>query len=345
MFPAGILLLCLSAPVDAVPQLRPVRGDEWTYRGTVSESVSRLDLRFRRKHEVEVRVLALEVHPDYADLAVLTLLRRADDLVSQAVPAVTGTVETDAPPAVRLDLIRLYEKGTAVLLLPPATWPLVLNDKSPVTTLPMVPLESFTSFEFGVLPPHGWTAGAGEYVAGERCVPMAQTRQSLNWDEPRGGQTAVQIVEQTWLSTRDGSVRKLHRKIVNRDGFRTEPAVTVETTLEVDSQTRVLGREFERYSQEIEFAYAYGRELVGWLPNAARMGPQPFEARLRLVNDFLRDRRVGTPYREAVLSVRRRLEAARNGEAAPVPSPIHRLNPTGTGSPNRPPVVRATVGP
>lgn len=345
MLPVGILTLMLAAPTEPVPQLRAQRGDEWTFRGSVAEQVQRLDVRFRRKHDLEVRVFTLDAKAEHTDFAVLTMLRRADDLVSEAVPIVSGTADRDVPPAVRLDLVRLYGNGSVALLLPSATLPLVRNEQTPVTMLPGVPLESFSPFEFGVLPPRGWTAGTAEFVTGERCVPVHQTRQSPNWADPVGGKTAVQIAESTWLSTRDGSVRRHHRRIEHRDGFRTVPAVTIETKLEAESQTRVIGRDFDRYAREIEFAYAHGTELAGLLPNAVKLGSRPFEAKMLVVDEYLDRQRPGTPYREAVLSVRRRLDSARSGEAAPALSPTHRFDAGGTASPVRPPVVRATVGP
>jgi len=346
VLPVGIVLLSLAASPESPPPFRPARGEDWTFRGTVTEAIQRLDVRFRRKHDVEVRVFTLESKAEFADFAILTMLRRSDDLVSEALPAVSGTAErSETPPAVRLDLVRTFADGSAVLLLPDARLPLMLNDRTPVTTLPVVPLDAFASFEFGVVPPRGWSPTAEEFVTGERCVPVSQTRQSPNWTEPRGGQTAVQMTETAWLSPRDGTVRRVHRRIVQRDGFRTDAAVAIETKLEADAQTRILGREFETVRKEIEFAYAHSVELAAQLPLAVKLGSRPFEARLLIIDDYLRLNRASTPYREAVLAIRRRLDAARNGAAAPAAFPTHRLDAGGTGSPIRPAVVRATVAP
>ena len=294
MSPAGFLALALlspGTPPDAPPL--PARGDELTYTGTVTESVDRPGRRFRRAHDLEVRVLTLDRRDGAADLAVLTLLRRADD------GAVTGA--RPGPPAARLDLVRTGWNGprrTTALLAPGAGLPLALGPNAPTRSPPAVPLDTFAPFELGPFPPLSarsarsareqplripapgrpdevWTFGPDEVIAGERCARLRMTQQPPDWDRPVGGQTAWQRTDTVWVSTRDETVRRVHRTIRHRDGVADAPAVCVEVDYELAGQAKVIGREYDRSRREIELGYAAAAELALLLPDAARLGPRP----------------------------------------------------------------------
>ncbi|HEX4606979.1 MAG TPA: hypothetical protein VH092_02115 [Urbifossiella sp.] len=319
---AGLVSLALLAPAAPGPTLD--RGAEYVYAGTVTEAIDRPGTRFRRAHEVEVRVLVLEKFPGRADAAVLTLLRRSDD-------------PDHGPPAARLDLVRIHEDGTTHLLRPAGAAPLRLAPDTPVHALPPPPLDTFAPAEFGPFPPRGgpgqhawtaaepgrpgvgWQAGGTDFINGERCGELRGVQKSETWDHPRGGVTAWERTESVWVSMQDGAARRVHRLIRHRDGLGDGPAVTVEVRYELRTQTRLLGPTYARYRTEVETAYAAGVEADPLVRDAVRIGPQPFAARLARLDAFLADNQPGTPYREAVLSVRRRLDAARRGETAPVP--------------------------
>src|SRR5262249_4459427 len=146
--PAGFLALTLLAPGSPpeTPSL-PSRGDELLYTGTVTEAVDRPGSRFRRSHQLEVRVLTLDRRDGAADLAVLPLLRRADDgAVTGAVGPVIGVKaeSVQSPPAARLDLLRTrwperpgvpWQRETA-LLAPAAVLPLAVGPDTPTSPLP-----------------------------------------------------------------------------------------------------------------------------------------------------------------------------------------------------------------
>ena len=93
----ALALLCPAAPPDPTGL---AKGDELTFVGTVEEAGDRPGNRFRRAQTLEIRVLVLEKSAAWADVAVLTLLRRTDDAVAGAVGAITGgPAEKAAPPA------------------------------------------------------------------------------------------------------------------------------------------------------------------------------------------------------------------------------------------------------
>ena len=338
----ALALLCPAAPPDPTGL---AKGDELTFVGTVEEAVDRPGNRFRRAQTLEIRVLVLEKSAAWADVAVLTLLRRTDDAVAGAVGAITGgPPEKAAPPAARLDLVRVHADGTVHLLLPVGPPPLPLDAKTPARTLPAGPLDSFAPFEFGMFPPRPprsapnepwavasadpnrpaetWQAQGTDAVTAERCTLLVMNQQHANWAKPVGGQPAWHRADAAWVAL-DGTARKVHRVIKHRDGLATELAAWVEVKYELKVQTPVIGRTFDRYRRDVETAFAAAAEVAPFLPDAVKHGPKLFETRLAKLDAYLKEADASSPYHEAVLAVRRQLDAARRGEtvskAAPAP--------------------------
>ncbi|MBX9583359.1 MAG: hypothetical protein K2X87_23910 [Gemmataceae bacterium] len=328
MTPAGVLsvALLLTAPGES-PRLP--KGTELTYTGTVTEAVDRPGQRYRRAHDLEVRVLVLDRQATWADAAVLTLLRRTDE------PADPG--RPPSPPAARLDLVRLPDDGPPHLIAPPGPAPLRLAADLPARRFPPVPLDSFAPFEFGMIPDPAapWEPAGFAFVAAERCRELRLVRQSADWDRPRGGETAWRRAETVWASARDGTARRVERTVCQRDGIGPAPAVLIETRYELKDQARVLGRTFDRYRREVELAYATAEEVAPLVRDAAKLPAKTFDARLVRLASYLDETDPGTPYREAVLAVRRQLEAARRGETVPVGT-AYPAGPTGSGADPRP---------
>jgi len=69
----------------------------------------------------------------------------------------------------------------------------------------------------------------------------------------------------------------------------------------------------------VEVAFATAAEIAPLLPDAVKLGAQPFERRLTLLDAYLDKSDPTSPYREALLAVRRQLDAARRGEAVSTP--------------------------
>jgi hypothetical protein len=333
----ALTLLLPTAPPAVVPRLQ--RGDELTYTGTVTESVDRPGTRFRRSHDLEVRVFVLDRRETWADAAMLTLLRRTEDAaVSGAVPAVTGVKpdRSPTPPAARLDLVRVHEDGTVHLLVPPGPVPLRLAADTPARVLPAPPLDAFAPCESGMFPPRPlqgnettwavastdpsrpkeeWQARESGFINTEQCARLTMTQQTPDWSRPVGGQTSWQRTDEVWVSTQDGTARRVHRLIQQRDGIASVPAVRVEARYELKRRGRLIGGTYDRARLDVETAYATAAEAAPFFHNAVRVGPEPFKVRLTRLDSYLGETEPGTPYREAVLAVRRQLDAARRGEA------------------------------
>ncbi|HEY3789347.1 MAG TPA: hypothetical protein VGL71_10855, partial [Urbifossiella sp.] len=338
---AGLLSLVFllpAAPPAAGTKLQ--RGDEMTYRGTVAESVDRPNLRFRRTHELEVRVFVLERSHTWSDAAVLTLLRRVDDgPVASALVDVTGRKQGTTPPGVRLDLVRIHDDGAVHLLAPRGPGALRLAADTPARLLPAPPLDSFAPFEFGMIPPphkpdadtwqHAstdvarpvelWSIKRHEFINSEHCTVMNMVQQTADWATPRGGQTSWQRADEIWVPPH-GLARRVHRSIRQRDGIADEPALVIDVKYDLQEQGRPIGRSYDRYRSDIEAAYLASAEMAPLLKDAARLGSEPFKKALAKLDEHLEASDPATPYREAVLAVRRQLDAARNGETITLPA-------------------------
>lgn len=354
----GFLALALlnpAAPADSGLQ----KGDELTFVGTVAEAVDRPGNRFRRAQTLEIRVLVLEKSESWADVAVLTLLRRTGDRVTGAVAQISGGApDKAAPPAARLDLVRVHADGSAHHLLPTGLPPLTFDAKTPARTLPPIPLDTFSPFEFGMFPPRPprsapekpwtvasadpnrgpetWQAQGTDAVTGERCALLIVNQQHPNWNNPIGGKSAWHRADAVWVSTLDGAARKVHRVIRHRDGLDAQPAAWVEVSYELKESTRAIARTFARYRRDVETAFAVAAEVAPFLPNADKHGPKFFESKLQKVDAYLDESDAASPYREAVLAVRRQLDAARRGEAVAKAAPISPLNLSPVAVPKRP---------
>lgn len=332
---AGLLTLTLAvaAPVPAGLQ----KGDTFTFTGSVAEAVERPGDRFRRNHDLELRVFVLDHHEKWADVAVLTRLKRTDDAVAGAAGALTGNAAPkDAPPLIRLDLVRVHADGTAHLLAPPGPAPLRLNADTPARALPLIPLDAFAPSEFGVFPsrpPHNsngepWTVAVGpsrpsetwqekgfEFQNAERCQYLVMNQMSANWLKPVGGERAWHRAEAVWVSTRDGTARKVHRVVRQRDGLAEAPSAWVEVKYELKGQARLNGQTFDRTRRDVEVAYVALNEPV------TTLSPKQIETRLAKLDAHLKESDPTGAYREALVAARRTLEAAGRGEVAPVQPP------------------------
>ncbi len=340
------LVICWSVPLapagqGAAAPLEPTglqKGDEFTFVGTVAEVVDRPGKQFRRNHDLELRVFVLDRNEKWADAVVLTRLKRTDDVVSDAAGALTGGVQKAAPPLIRPDIVRIHADGTVHVLTPPGPPPLRLDANTPAQALPLIPLDAFAPSEFGIFPPRPprnnagdpWTVAAGptrpnetwqvqdfKFLNAERCQYLVMNQQSADWLKPAGGQAAWHRAEAVWVSTQDGTARKVHRVIKQRDGRADVPAAWIEVKYELKKQTKLSGRTFDRARRDVEMAYATLNEAP------TLISQKLIEARLIKLDACLEESDLTSAYREALVAARLALEAAKRGEAAPVqPSPV-----------------------
>ena len=320
-------VLAAAQPVERadwvlVPRLS--RAQELVYRGTFTEEASGDGVQFNRTYRIESRVFVLETPPPGASVALLTVLRLRN-------PPGSGVVRAAAPAedfslySVRLALARIDLQGRVTA---EAGGPLTVPLDGPPTLecgafveMPrsrVGPDRTWEVAEDG-RPPRSWTAGSSETVNGTGCVKLVGVQQSDDWDRPRTDRVAWRRTDTVWVAPRTGVAHRVERTIERREPARKEPTQRTTLRYELESNLQYPGPLFADRRKEIQQARGFAESAAPLLPTPTKNVPQ-LEALLTKINYHL-DNQPPTPYREAILEVKRRVEAARRGEAPPAPPP------------------------
>lgn len=340
------LALLISTPGQEGLQ----KGDELTFAGTVVENSERPSKRLHREYELSLRLFVLEKNELWADAALLTQYKRIEDAVGGLAKPVTGAVPSqNPPPAVRLDFVRIHTDGT-VHLLAPVGPPFQLTKETPVQALPAIPLDAFAPSEFGIFPSRmprstnvgeTWAVASGskrpdevwvarkkmDFINAEQCQMLVMNQHSPDWEQPIGGQTSWHRADAVWVSTQDGSARKVLRVILQRDGLTKNPAAWIKVEYELKDHERLSGRAYDRTRRDVEVGYAALAEAVSMVRDAAKLGSRAFESSLGKLDGYMNESAPGTPFREALIAARRTMEAARRGDVPMLPIPPVSIQP------------------
>jgi len=330
---AGLLLfgLILGADSPTLHGPRFVRGDEFVYVGEVLEAGERVDNRFRKKHEFEVRVFVLEATEGTADCAVQTLVRPLADLALD---------KKQLPPSVRIELVRIDARGRLVRLIPAAgPPPLSLGPSAATAPALRFPIDSIPAVELGMFlplpgkpatvaatweladpgrPPMVYTVLKEATWNGGRCLEVNAIQQTAGYEDPSKAVTGWKRTDVLLVGPTDGFASSVRRRVERREGA----AVVgwVELTYELRPPTRYLGTRYADARREAEAAYSFAAELAPLVPLVGKIDPQQFRPKLSKIERFLADHPAPTGFRDSVESVRRRCEAATRGESPPTPT-------------------------
>lgn len=364
MTAVGVALLLVGVSAEPGPRSDPAngvsvggprlaKGDELHYVGEVLEAGDRVGNRFRKRHALEVRLFVLEATRESADCAVLTVVRPlADPAIAPAVVAIgAARAKEAAAPAVRLDLIRVDDRGRVKLLRPAAGPPPLPLASADTAEPPPFPLDLPPLAELGFFvplpataarvqsswdtaeadrPPVGWKATGETVWNGGRCLELTAVQQSTGYDQPDSAASGWKRTETVIVSPADGYASTVTRTVARRDGRDILGSVTV--SYEQQPRNRAIGVKYATVRREIETAWAFEEDLKVLLSAAKRTPPAEFRTRAAKVEQYLEDNAVGTAFRPAVEAVRRRYEAAAAGIAPPVP-------PAAKATKARPPAV------
>jgi peroxiredoxin len=321
----------LAVPALATP--RPAaEGSDWpsgphlavaqemVYRGSYTEESVGGGVQFARGLRVESRVFVLDLSPQGALVAFLTILRPRG-----LPPGLSNPVPGDhAAGSMRLELGRVDNRGRVgstdpgVSLAVPLDGPPV-NEFGAFLEMPaqrVGPGQGWAESEDG-RPDRTWETAGNETVNGTSCLKLVGRQQSAGWDRPRADQTAWRRVDTVWLAPRLGVAYRVQRVIERRDPGREGPGWRSVLRYELESSLPYPRQLYTDRHDEILKIHDFQQSAGPLLAQPGRHGPE-LEALLAKINHHL-DRQTPTPYREALLQLKRRAEAAQRGEAPPLP--------------------------
>lgn len=283
-----------------VPRLN--RGQELFYRGTYTEEALGRGVQYTRAYRLEGRVFVLESPARGFDVTFLTVLKHAAD-----------------PSSVRLELAHVTSQGRVV---PEGDVSLQL----PLDGPPTLECGAFVEGPRGRVnqgqtwevtdpgrPALTWRLVGSEVLGGTSCLKLVGRQQSEDWDQPRADRTAWKREETVWIAARTGTAQRVERTIWRREPARREPTQRLQVQYDLDSSMQFPQQLFEERRREVQQARGFAAAAAPLLPNPAKHSPRAFEALLSKIANHL-ETQTATPYRDAVLHVKRQLEAARRGE-------------------------------
>ena len=330
------LLGCVLAPGQTIarpqlpPRVAPAPGSDWllvprlnpsqelVYRGTFTEQGRAGRVEFNRAYRIETRVFVLGTPPRGVEVALLTVLKHRP---SSDGPGVGET----APSSVRLERAHVDLQGRI------AAGPGV-NLAVPLDGAPTLECGIFIALPGGRVragqewsavegdrPPLVWHVGGMELVGGNSCIKLVGEQKSGDWEHPRADRPAWRRQETVWLNPRLGIAYRIEREILHREPARQEATQRSVLRLEMESNFPLSGAAGESCRQEITQALSFHDSLTPLLKQPAHYGPH-LTALLKKI-DYQVVNQPPTPYRAAILQVKRQAEASQRGETPPAPVP------------------------
>jgi len=304
---------------------RLTRGQELVYRGTISEEALNSGVQFNRSYRLESRVFVLKSSPQSTDVAFYTIIKQR-----------TGTERPQASDigSARLELGHVNPQGRvtadpglsmAIPLDGPATWECGAFVEFPKGAVGLNETWEVTEEN---RPVRIWRVVGTEVIGGMNCAKLHGLQQTADWDRPRADRAAWRRQDTVWVATRLGVACKVERIMERREPGHKEATQRSLVRYELHSDMQYPGELFEYRKRDILQARAFSDALAPLLPNPSQHGSRPFDVIEKRINYHLNNQ-PPTPYREAILQVKRRVEAAQRGESPPaVPSAESGFTPT-----------------
>ena len=304
-----------QAPARGEWQLAPrlASGMELKYAGTVLDEALSPNVHYQRSYRLRATLFVMGAEQRRTDVAFLTALSVREQTKEARADA------SKAPVSVRLELGsldgqgQLLGPGLASPVSGPATIECGMVVEAPVTKVR--PDQLWDVSDPG-RPPRTWRVVGPERCGNVTCVKLVGTQQSDDWDRPRADHAAWRRRDTVWLRPQLWIAQRVERVSERRDPAHRAPTQRTTVRYELDSNLTYPGRLFEDRRREIVMAKKTQDDARPLLAQPAQYRPT-IEASLRKIDLYL-DTQAPTPYRDAILGVRRNLESARRGETPPV---------------------------
>jgi peroxiredoxin len=154
-------------------------------------------------------------------------------------------------------------------------------------------------------------------VNGSRCLKIVGVQQSEDWDRPRADRTAWQRRDTLWVGLGTGVAYHVERTIERREPARRDPTERSVTNYTLESQVVFPAPLLEDRGRELLQFRALADAAAPLLREPERSGRQSIEALTARITSHM-ENHPATPYREAILQLKHRLEAAERGDLVPI---------------------------
>jgi hypothetical protein len=315
------LIGCALASGQVSPAAPPVRGDwvlaprlargqELVYRGQYQEEGTGGHLQFNRAYRIETRFFVLDTRPKEMDLAVLTVLKHRDGRPAGVSP--DALLCSACLERVQLDLRgRLSGEGVQFGVPLEGAPSLECGSFLEVPGGRIAPEQTWELNEAG-RPVQLWRNIGTETTNGYLCLKLVGEQKSEDWDRPRADHAAWRRIDTVWLPTRLGFACRVERRIEHREAAHEKATQWGVLRYELDSSAQCPNSLAENRRREILQTLSFRDQLIPYQGDPTRY-PQQLSVLLKKIEYHL-ENQPETPYREAVVQVRRQVEAARRGE-------------------------------
>jgi peroxiredoxin len=305
------------APAPAVRGVDPVllprltRSQELVYRGTFSEESTGPRVQYTRRYKVELRLFVLETPAKSAEVALLDTLQ--SDFPRAEHPSRVPPVTSIRLERLTVDLRGKVSAEAGVSLSVP-------HDGVPTLECGMfleVPVgrsglgQTWEEVEAG-RPLRSWKVVGTETINATSCLKLVGEQKSEDWDRPRADHTAWRRVDTVWIAPRNGLASRVERTIEQREPAHREPTQRSTLRYDLESTLQYPGSFSEDRRQEILQTLNLRASAAPWLAAPAK-GEKALSALARKVEVHL-ENQPPTPYRPALLHLKRQIDAARRGE-------------------------------
>ncbi|MGL4553328.1 MAG: TlpA family protein disulfide reductase, partial [Gemmataceae bacterium] len=262
-------------------------------------------VRFQRVFRFETRLLVLDATPRGYDLVGMTALH------DKAAPAGSAG-------AVRVERLSLTPSGRVSPAVPvPVEGPPSL-EVGMFLELPagrLRPNQGWESREPGE-PARAWQIGTTETVLAQSCVKVVGVQSSDDWDRPRADRGAWRRIDTLWINARNGVTVRAERTVEQREPASRETSRMTTLRYDLESSMKQLATLLTDRRTEVTRAIEFRALATPLLPQPLRASRE-LAALGRRINAYL-EAQPATPYREAVLAIKRHVEAAGRGEVVTV---------------------------
>jgi hypothetical protein len=291
---------------DALVPPQLARGQELVYSGTYEEDARAGTVQSMHVYAIESRAFVVDSDARGSELALLTVLK------SRAPRGSMGQFQE--PSSVRLVQTRLDRTGrmSPVVSIPLDGPPTVECGQFIELPLSSGGKGSWDAEEPG-RPPQSWRITGTELRNGLRCIQLKGVQQSDDWDNPRADRIAWRRRDTVWVAVGTGLTCRVERTIERREVAHTEPMQRLSLSYDLESRLTYPGQLYEDRFREIAQARALSEAAAPYLRQWTAAGERPLQTILSKIAYQL-DNQPETPYRQELLQLRRRIDAARRGE-------------------------------